>query len=68
MTIVRQNVSGSSEQEQNHIAALDHLVGGNGAAAYRAIVAHPDNYPRDAFAAQPCTSVFGLMGYSGVAG
>ena len=68
MTIARQNMSGSSEREQSHIAALDHLVGGNGAAAYKAIVAHLDSYPRDAFAAQPCTSVFGLIGFSGVAG
>lgn len=68
MTIARQHVSGMSEREQSHIAALDYLVSGNGAAAYKAILAHLEDYPRDAFLAQPCTSVFGLIGFSGVAG
>lgn len=68
MTVARQHTAGASEREQSHIAALDHLVSGNGAAAYKAIIAHLEDHPRDAFVAQPCTSVFGLIGFSGLAG
>ncbi len=68
MAVARQHASSTSEREQSHIAALDHLVGGNGPAAYKSIIAHLEDHPRDAFVAQPCTSVFGLIGFSGVAG
>ena len=68
MVVARQQAAGTSEREQSHVAALDHLVSGNGAAAYKAIVVHLEDHPRDAFVAQPCTSVFGLIGFSGVAG
>ncbi len=58
----------ASEREQSHIAAMAPLIAGNGAAAYQAILAHLENHPRDALIVQPCTGVFGLIGFSGQAG
>ncbi len=43
-------------------------VQGRGAEAYPAIRKHVDAHPRDAMAAQTCTSVFGLIGFSGQPG
>ena len=37
-------------------------------AAYAAIRAHADTWPRDALVAQTCSSVFGLIGFSGQPG
>ena len=59
---------GVSVREQSHIATYDHLIGGRGAAAYAAIQDHLADHPRDAMIAQPCTGVFGLIGFSGKAG
>lgn len=58
----------STPREQSHIHALDLLVAGKAADAYAAIRAHAAEYPRDAMVAQTCTSVFGLIGFSGQAG
>ena len=57
-----------NDRERSHINALDLLVSGKTADAYAAIRAHVDIYPRDAMVAQTCTSVFGLIGFSGLAG
>lgn len=57
-----------TEREASHIAAFDLLVAGKTAEAYPAIRAHVDRHPRDALLAQTCTSVFGLIGFSGKPG
>lgn len=58
----------TTRREQGHIAMLGHLVGGDGRAAHAAALAHLDEFPRDAVIAQPLSSVFGLIGFSGLAG
>ena len=68
MARTREFAAGASAREQSHIAMLGHLVSGNGAAAYRAALDHLADYPRDALVAQPLTGVFGLIGFSGLAG
>ncbi len=68
MAGARQRADGVSAREQSHIAMYDHLIGGRGAAAYAAVLDHLADHPRDAMIAQPCTGVFGLIGFSGKAG
>jgi len=55
-------------RERGHIAAFSHLFAGRAAAARAAVRAHVIDHPRDALAAQLCTSVFGLIGFSGEVG
>jgi hypothetical protein len=55
-------------REQSHIHAMGLLIDGRTAEAYAAIRAHVDHYPRDAVVAQTCSSVFGLIGFSGQPG
>ena len=55
-------------REQSHINAFALLIAGKSAEAYAAIRAHVDEYPRDALVAQTCSSVFGLIGFSGQPG
>ncbi len=59
---------GLSAREKSHLAAMELLIGGNSPAAFTAICEHLEDHPRDAFLVQPCTSVFGLIGFSGRAG
>jgi diadenosine tetraphosphatase ApaH/serine/threonine PP2A family protein phosphatase len=68
MAAARALAGGVSAREQSHLAALEPLIAGNAGAAFAAICQHLDEHPRDAFLVQPCTSVFGLIGFSGVAG
>ena len=55
-------------REQSHINAFSLLIAGKSGAAYAAIRAHVDDHPRDALVAQTCSSVFGLIGFSGQPG
>ncbi len=55
-------------RERGHIAAVADLLAGRPAAARKAVKAHVRDHPRDAMAAQLCTSVFGLIGFSGETG
>ncbi len=55
-------------REQSHVNAFGLLIDGKGAEAYAAIRTHVDEYPRDALVAQTCSSVFGLIGFSGQPG
>ncbi len=64
----RDRVSGSSEREASHVAAIGHLIDGNGPAGLQAIRHHILDHPRDAMVVQPCTGVFGLIGFSGQPG
>jgi len=60
--------SNGDTREQSHINAMGLMIEGKGPEAYRAIRAHVDTYPRDALIAQTCSSVFGLIGFSGQPG
>jgi tetratricopeptide (TPR) repeat protein len=60
--------AGLSARERGHVAAFDLLLNGKSADALAAARAHLDDYPRDAMVLAPCTSVFGLIGFSGRAG
>jgi len=60
--------SAASAREKAHVGVLGNLIRGNGATAYAATLAHIEDYPRDAFIVQPCTGVFGLIGFSGQPG
>ena len=65
---VRNLVSGVTSREASQINALGLLIEGKTAPAYNAIRAHLVEYPRDAMVAQTCTTVFGLIGFSGLRG
>lgn len=56
---------GVTRREKSHIAAMALLVAGKGPQAYAAIRAHVAEHPRDAVVAQTCSTVFGLIGFSG---
>jgi tetratricopeptide (TPR) repeat protein len=58
----------TTTREDSHLNAMDLLVNGKTAEAYAAIRAHVDAFPRDALVAQTCSSVFGLIGFSGKPG
>ncbi len=68
MEIAKSLAGGITPREASHIHALDLLISGKSAAAYAAIRAHAADYPRDAMVAQTCTSIFGLIGFSGQPG
>lgn len=59
---------GLSEREAGHLGFYELVIGGQGAAAVTAAKAHLVKFPRDAMVLSPCTSVFGLIGFSGRAG
>jgi tetratricopeptide (TPR) repeat protein len=62
-------LSGSvTAREAAHIGALELLISGQTGAAYRMIRAHVAAHPRDAVIAQTCSSIFGLIGFSGLPG
>jgi len=58
----------ASAREQGHVAALAPLIRGDGPTAYARILDHVAEHPRDALIVQPCTGVFGLIGFSGQPG
>ena len=59
---------GLSARERGHLEAFGLLIHGKPAEALAAARRHLDDYPRDAMVLAPCTSVFGLIGFSGRAG
>jgi len=68
MARARALTAGISDREKGHIAMLGHLIDGDGPAALGAAREHLTTHPRDALVAQPLTGVFGLIGFSGLAG
>ncbi len=60
--------TGVSDREAAHLRAMSLLIAGRQPEAYRAIRAHVAQHPRDAMLAQICTSVYGLIGFSGQPG
>ncbi len=55
-------------REASHLHAMGLLVDGKVPEGYRAVRSHVAEHPRDAALAQTCTSVFGLIGFSGQPG
>jgi len=68
MATAHQAANGLSERESGHLAFYDLVVKGQGDAAVAAARKHLGRFPRDAMVLAPCTSVFGLIGFSGRAG
>ncbi|MEZ5849656.1 MAG: tetratricopeptide repeat protein [Hyphomicrobiaceae bacterium] len=60
--------AGTTPREQSHIAIFEKILGGQGAVALEMIREHVGQWPRDAMALAPATSVFGLIGFSGKQG
>jgi hypothetical protein len=59
---------GLSERERSHIHASGLLLEGKSAEARKAVYDHVEKWPKDVMIAQMCTSVFGLIGFSGLPG
>ncbi len=57
--------SGTSTREQSHIEIFNLLSNGRGPEALELTRKHIADYPRDAFALAPSTSVFGVIGFGG---
>lgn len=57
-----------SEREQSHLNVSSLLLKGKSAEARAAVYEHVIEWPRDVLIAQMCTSVFGLIGFSGLPG
>lgn len=64
----RELAGGVTDREAGQINALGLLIEGKAAEAYKAIRTHLADHPRDAMATQTCTTVFGLIGFSGQPG
>ena len=60
--------AGATPREQSQIAIFEKILTGQSAAALEEIRAHLKEWPRDAMALAPATSVFGLIGVSGKVG
>jgi tetratricopeptide (TPR) repeat protein len=58
----------TSEREQSHIAIFERILTGRGPEGLALTREHIKSWPRDAFALAPSTSVFGLIGFSGLKG
>ena len=59
------HIKDTSDREKAHITVIETLITGTPANARRLTEAHVLIYPRDALIAQLCTSVFGLITFSG---
>lgn len=60
--------AGLPPREASHMAFYNLVLSGQGDAAVAAAKEHLKTWPRDAMVLSPCTSVFGLIGFSGRAG
>ena len=58
----------TTAREQSHIAIFERILTGRGADGLALTREHIKTWPRDAFALAPSTSVFGLIGFSGLKG
>lgn len=65
---VRQMANGITEREAGHINVFDLLANGKTKEGFAAVVDHVTAHPRDAMVAQTSTSIFGLIGFSGLPG
>ncbi len=60
--------TGITEREADHINVFDLLANGRTADGLAAVVDHARFHPRDALVVQTSTSIFGLIGFSGLPG
>jgi len=68
MEQAKRYAAGLPPREASHVAYYDLVLSGQGDAAIAAAKAHLVTWPRDAMVLSPCTSVFGLIGFSGHSG
>ena len=68
LTTARNLAQGLSARERSHIEVSALLLEGNAPAARAAVYEHVKEWPADVMIAQMCTSVFGLIGFSGLPG
>ena len=68
LTRAIQSTGNLSEREQSHLNVSSLLLSGKSAEARLAVYEHVKLWPRDVLIAQMCTSVFGLIGFSGLPG
>lgn len=64
----RELASGITEREAGHINVFDLLANGKTKEGFSVVVDHITANPRDAMIAQTSTSIFGLIGFSGLPG
>ena len=64
----RELATGITEREAGHINVFDLLANGRTADGLAAVVDHARSHPRDAMVVQTSTSIFGLIGFSGLPG
>ena len=57
-----------AQREKQHVDIFEAMLSGKPVEARKMILAHVIDHPRDALAAQACTNVFGLIGFSGCPG
>ena len=68
LNCARELTGGLSARERSHVNASGLLLEGKSAAARAAVYEHVEEWPADVMVAQMCTSVFGLIGLSGLPG
>lgn len=68
LALARERLTGASDREAAQIDILGDLIEGRAAQGYGRVRAHVADHPRDILLAQTCTSVFGLIGFSGQPG
>jgi predicted Zn-dependent protease len=68
LTRARELAPGLSARERSHINASALLLEGKAAEARAAVYEHVEDWPTDVMIAQMCTSVFGLIRFSGLPG
>ena len=68
LTRARELAPGLSARERSHIHVSGLLLEGKSAEARKAVYEHVEDWPKDVMVAQMCTSVFGLIGFSGLPG
>ena len=64
----RELIENLSEREKSHIHISAFLLEGKSAQARASVYEHVTHWPKDVLIAQMCTSVFGLIGFSGLPG
>lgn len=68
LAAARTHLDRASARERSQFAIYEKLLGGDAMGALAAVRAHVEEWPRDAMALAPATGVFGLIGFSGLAG
>jgi tetratricopeptide (TPR) repeat protein len=68
LNMAKQMLIETTDREKSHVLCAQLLISGKSKEAKDAVVRHLDEWPRDALVAQMSTSVFGLIGFSGLIG